>query len=65
MKYLLILPLLGCSLAKYQPDYKPPVRQKEKRYTRKLEDCMLRFSKEGYKAESVIKLCEAIHGRRD
>ena len=42
-----------------------PLCTEESQYSRKLEDCMVRFSNQGYTAEGVVKICGKAHEKRD
>lgn len=58
MKFLFLALFVGCAPLPQRPPEVPS-------QSRRMEECMLRFSREGFSAEAVVKICEAANKRRE
>lgn len=62
-KLILLLSLIilsSCSSFK-----RKPVKDCNDNYAKKLEECMMRFSNQGYEAKAVVTICKSIYERRN
>ena len=63
MKYiLLILLLTSCATKRVK---KSTQSKPQQHFYEKVENCMLKFSKEGYDSEALVRICGKVFERRN